>query len=293
IRYSIETIPPFLMASCRFFVAGSILFAVGRLRGAKPASVAHWKSAAIVGGLLFMGGNGALVWAEQRVPSGLAALLLSVLPLWMVLLDWLLHKGIHLGPRLIAGLVMGLIGIGIMVGPAHMLGGESVDLLGAVVLLAGSLSWAAGSLYSRRLETSGSTFLSAGMEMLSGACMLLIASFLSGESLTFKVAAVSPRSWVSFVYLILFGAVTGFFCYRWLLSVTSPARVATYAYVNPLIAVILGWAVAGEPLSLRTIISGAIIISSVALIISHPLHPEPPAGPGTGEEIEECPAPAV
>jgi drug/metabolite transporter (DMT)-like permease len=295
IRYAIETIPPFLLAAGRYFAAGSILFSIGRLRGARPANRVHWKSAAIVGGLLFMGGNGALVWAEQRVPSGIAALLMAGLPMWMVLLDLLLHKGIHLGPRLIAGLVMGLVGIVIVVGPSHMLGGERVDLWGAVVLLAGSLSWAAGSLYSRRLESSGSTFLSAGMEMLSGACLLLLATFLSGEWKAFNWAAVSPRSWLSLGYLILFGAVTGFFCYRWLLNVTSPARVATYAYVNPLIAVFLGWAVGGEPLTLRTLLAGAIIISSVALIISHPLHPEPPVTPASGEEeeIEECPAPAV
>ncbi|HUY14316.1 MAG TPA: EamA family transporter [Terriglobia bacterium] len=293
IRFAIETIPPFLMMAGRYFVAGSTVILLARARGAKSANSAHWKSAMIVGGLLFLGGNGPLVWAEQRVPSGLAALLLSTVPLWMVVLDWLLHRGIHLGPRLIAGLVMGLAGIGLLVGPGQVLGGNSVDLVDGAVLVAGALSWAAGSLYSRRLESSGSTMMSAGMEMASGACFLLIAALLTGEAKGFSLAKVSARSWISLAYLIVFGAIIGFFCYRWLLGATSPARVATYAYVNPLIAVILGWAVAAEPLSLRTVLSGAIIISSVALIISHPLRPQPPGAPRSGEEIEECPAPAV
>ncbi len=284
IKISIETIPPFLMASSRFLIAGGLLYAIARLRGAEKPTRAHWKSAAILGSLMFLAGNGALTWAELKVPSGLAALLLSVIPLWMVLLHHLEMRR-RLGAQIILGLVLGLVGIGVLVGPRELLGGGQVIPSGAVVLILGSLGWSLGSLRSRRMEMPKSSLLSASMEMLAGGAGLMLLALATGEGRTLLHPEVSLRSILAVGYLVCFGSLVAFTSYTWLLGVTSPSRVATYAYVNPVIAVFIGWALGNEILNLRVAAATFVIISAVALIITHqaadPAEKDlPPAGDG-------------
>ncbi|MEO5588922.1 MAG: EamA family transporter [Gemmatimonadaceae bacterium] len=276
IRIAIETIPPFLMGGVRFTLAGVALLAWVLLRGGAKPTVIHWRNTAIVGALLIGGGNGAVVWSEQFVPSGIAALLVAILPFWMVLIDWLRPGGTRPSTGVIIGLVVGIIGLAVLIGPsalhptaasgaaAHS--GDGVVLKGALVLMAGSLCWAIGSIYSRHAVMPPSALLATGMEMLLGGMLLLILSGATHEPTQFDLAAVSARSIAGFTYLVLIGALVGYTAYIWLLKVQPPSRVSTYAYVNPVVAVFLGWALANEPLSLRTVIAAAIIIGAVALI---------------------------
>lgn len=264
--WAIETIPPFYMAALRFLIAGAVLYAWARARGDAPPTRTHWRSAAVVGALLLVTGNGLVVWAEQRVPSGLASLLVATMPLWMVLLDWMRPAGRRPTPATIAGIALGLAGLGVLVGPGTMLGHGGIDPLGAGVLVAASLSWAAGSLYSRRAPLPRSPFLGTAMEMLAGGAMLVVVAIAVGERAPVDPRAISLRSAASLGYLVVFGSLVGFTTYLWLLRVASPARVSTYAFVNPVVAVFLGWALASEPITPRTMVAAAVIVGAVALI---------------------------
>ena len=280
IRFAIETIPPFLMAGCRYLTAGALLYGWARWRGAPQPSLLHWRSAVVVGAFLLLGGNGGVVWAEQRVGSGLAALLISTEPLWIVLLFWLASGRKRLHPRVIAGLLLGFAGVALLVRPG---GSGSVDTLGAVALVLASLSWAWGSLQGQRAALPASPLVSTGMQMLGGGALLLAVSVLAGEPERFALAAVSARSLLSLAYLIVFGAIVAFTAYVWLLRVAPPVLVSTYAYVNPVVAVFLGWALAGEPLRAGTLGAAAVILAGVALIstgqrrpVVKPSLPQPP-----------------
>ena len=266
IRYAIETLPPFLMAGVRFLMAGAILYAWSVTRSARKPTGAEWGAAAVVGALLLLGGNGAVVWAEQTVPSGIAALLVAITPCWIVLLDWLWHRGDRPGWLTWSGLVLGVIGIVLLVGPESLRGEGTVPLAGVAVLMLGSLSWAIGSIYSKRAPTAPGALLSTGMQMLCGGSLLITAGIVTGEVGRLDVSAISLRSVLALLYLLIFGALVGYSAYVWLLRVARPARVATYAYVNPLVAVILGWAVAGEELTVRMGVSAVVIVAGVAMI---------------------------
>ncbi len=270
IWFAIETIPPFLMAGMRFIAAGAILYAWSRWRGAEKPTPVQWRSAVVIGVLLLLLGNGGVTWAELFVPSGIAALMIATTPLWIVLLDWVWHGGIRPGLRTAAGLLAGFIGILVLIGPNNLLQGQGLNLWGVVALLAASVAWATGSLYSRRAPLPQSPLLATGMEMLCGGGMLLLAGVLTGEIGKFNLAAISSRSLFSLIYLIIFGAVIGFTAFVWLLRVTTPARVSTYAYVNPVIAIFLGWMLAGEKLTGQTLLAAAIIIAGVILIVTSP-----------------------
>ena len=269
IRIAIETFPPFLMAGMRFSVAGIILYLWSRQRGASRPMRSHWFAATVVGGLLLLVGNGGVVWAEQRVPSGLTALLVGMVPLWMALLEWLRPGGAKPLNGVIVGLTLGFLGMALLIGPVELAGGDHVDLVGAAVLIFASLSWATGSLYSRRAQLPASPLLATGMEMLAGGALLLIASLLAGEWMRFDASALSLRSWLALGYLIVFGALIGFTAYIWLLRVSTPAHVSTYAYVNPVVAIFLGWAFANEPLTARTLLAAAVIVAAVVIITTY------------------------
>jgi drug/metabolite transporter (DMT)-like permease len=271
IKFGVETIPPFLMAGARHLLAGSLLFAWLGLRGGmEPMRPAQWAAAAIVGALLLVGGNGSVSWAEQRVPSGLAALLVATVPLWIVLLEWLRPGLRSSGARPCWGAALGLLlgfgGVGLLVGPSKF--NHRVDPLGAAVLVLASLSWAIGSLYSRSHKVPIAPLQAAAMQSLAGGGILFALSAASGEWARLDPAQVSLRSVLSLLYLVLFGSLLGFTAYIWLLRVTTASRVSTYAYVNPVVAVLLGWLFAGEAVTPRMIGATALIVVAVALVIT-------------------------
>ena len=267
IRIAIETLPPFLMAGVRFLIAGVLLYGWMRVvRKAERPSRQEWRAAAVIGTLLLMGGNGAVVWAEQLVPSGVAALLVAITPVLMVLLNWLWHGAARPGARTVVGLVLGFAGLALLIGPDAIAGGGVVHPVGAAVLMIGCISWAIGSIYSKGVAHRSPPLLATGMQMLIGGSVLVLAGLVTGELGRLDLDAVSLRSLLAMLYLILVGAIVGFSAYIWLLRVVSPARVSTYAYVNPIVAVILGWALAGEPFSTRMAIAALIIISGVVLV---------------------------
>lgn len=268
IRVALDTLPPLLMAGGRFVLAGGLLYVLARRRGASRPTPANWKATAMVGALLFLVGNGVLSWAVQYLLTHVAALLVAAGALWLVLLDWLGRRGPRPGLRVIVGLVLGLAGVALLVGPARLAGSERVDVVATVALVLGSVSWAAGSIFSRKMEIPDSSLLAAAMEMLVGGVLLLLAGWLIGESSRLNLRAVSLSSIAAFFYLALFGSLIGFSAYNWLLGVTSSARLSTHCYVNPLVAVFLGWLVLGEALTLRTLLAAAVIVSGVAVIIS-------------------------
>lgn len=265
IRFAIETLPPFAMASVRFLIAGAILFAFSLARGQKNPSLLSWGAAFVVGALLLVGGNGGVVWAEQRIDSGIAALLVTTMPFFLVLIEALLPGGRRPTARMLTGLVLGFVGVAILLDPfgnARL----AVDPLGAAVVTFSAISWALGSVLAGRLPLPKSPPLSTGVQMLAGGSLLAILSIATGEPAHFESAEVSVRSLLALLYLIVFGAVVAYTAFVWLLKHASPTLTATYAYVNPLVAVLLGWAFAGEELSPRVLLAAAVIVAGVAIL---------------------------
>lgn len=296
IRVVLETLPPFLTAGVRFTTAGAILYAVMRLRGTPAPEVGHWPAAFVIGALLLLCGNGAVMWAEQRVPSGIAALLVAVEPLWIVLLSWLRPGGER--PRLATALGVGLGfgGLVLLVGPDDLSSGGAVDLLGALAIVFGAFTWAAGSLYSLNAKMPKSPFMATAMNMLAGGVLLLLAGVVAGEPARLDVGAISGRSLGAVAYLTVFGSLVAFTAYIWLINNVSPARVSTYAYVNPVVAVLLGWAAAGEALGWRVGVAAATIVGAVALITTasakRPASPRRAPAPRPALPPDACPSEA-
>jgi drug/metabolite transporter (DMT)-like permease len=267
IRFAVETLPPLLMAGSRFVLSGLILLAWARWRdGAAAPSRAEWRTGLIAGALLLLGGNGAVVWAEQRVPSGIAALLVAIVPLWMVVLEWLRPGGCRPAFAVFAGVTLGLVGLLLLVGPNSMRGTEGANTIGAIVLVLGSLSWAAGSLFTKWAPRASAGTAAAGTQMLAGGGLLILAGVIAGEPGRLDLAHVSTRSLLGFTYLVTFGSLVGFTAYLYLLAHTTAAKAATYAYVNPVVAVLLGWAIGHEPVTSRTLMAAAVILAGVAII---------------------------
>ncbi|HQI87122.1 MAG TPA: drug/metabolite exporter YedA [Anaerolineae bacterium] len=266
IRFAVQTMPPFLMASARFLVAGSVLYAWRRLKGDPAPTKIEWRSAAIVGLCLLLAGNGGLVWAEQHVASGIAALLIGATPLWMALIDALRPHGQKPSVQTVLGIVIGFCGIALLINPTQAAGNrESVDLIGAIVLLGAAFAWSAGSLYSRKAQLPASPLLGTAMEMLVGGAALLVFGILVGNARALQAGAIAPASWLGLGYLIIFGSLIGFTAYTWLLRVAPTPLVSTYAYVNPVVAVVLGFLIADEPLTTRSLLATAIIVGAVVL----------------------------
>lgn len=268
IRFAIETLPPFTMAGVRFVTAGAILYAWSRWRGSPNPSLIQWKNCLVVGSLLLLGGNGGVVWAEQFIPSGLAALLVATVPIFMVLVDWWIGSRAMPSPSVILALVGGFAGVGILVDAPGLDPTNAEQLAGGVALLVASALWAVGSIRARHVELPPRQRMSTAIQMLTGGGALVAAGLVLGEAGRIDVGAVSLLSLGALLYLIVFGSLVGFSCYAWILQVSTPARVSTYAYVNPLVALILGWALADEPLSARTGVAAAVILGSVALVTS-------------------------
>lgn len=270
IQFAIASIPPLLMGGARFLVAGAILYLVARASGAPQPTRVHWQTALIVGACLLLFGNGGVSVAEQFVPSGLAALVIATVPIFIALLGWLSGSAPRPTPLIWLGLAGGLAGVGTLVFPAlTATAGQSKHAgAGMLILLLSALAWAVGSLYSRRAEGAPNAFLATGQQMLCGGAALVLASVLAGEWRGFDPRRISASSAWAFVYLVMIGAFVGFTAFIWLLRVCHPAKVATYAYVNPVVAVLLGAWLAGEKLSGHTVLAAALIVGSVALVIS-------------------------
>lgn len=290
IRFAIETLPPLLMASVRFLIAGLILFAWARGRGAPRPTPAQWKSASIVGGLMFVGGNGGVVLAEQWVPSGLVALVVAAVPLWMVVVDWLWGSRVRPTARAAVGLLAGFGGVIVLAGAPGGGAGGGHEFLGIVLVTAGSFAWAAGSIFARQADLPPRPRLWVGMQMLAGGALLLPVSAAAGEWGRFDPSGVSLKSVLALAYLVVFGALLAYSAYIWLLGATTPAQVGTYAYVNPVVALFLGWALAGEPLTFRSIVAGAIILGSVVIITSGTPRRRDPRRPTRGGAVGPQPS---
>jgi drug/metabolite transporter (DMT)-like permease len=269
IRFAVQTIPPFLMVATRFLVAGAILFAWRRLRGDPAPTSRQWLSAAVVGVLLLVLGNGSVVWAEQWVPSGVTALIVGTAPLFMVLIDALRPGGRLPDGRTVLGVLLGFAGIVILIDPASLSANpERFFVVGLAVLFLATFFWALGSLYSRKAKLPSSPLLGTGMEMLVGGVVLLGIATFSGEWSRLDLAAISLPSWLGLGYLIVFGALVGFVAYTWLLRSAPTPLVSTYAYVNPLIAIFLGAWLGNESLTPRILLAALVIVAAVVIINS-------------------------
>ena len=270
IRFAIETIPPFLMAGTRFLIAGLIMYAIAWSQGIARSSWANWRTSLIIGACLLLGGNGGVTISEKYIDSGLAAVIVAVVPIYIVVLGWATGMAPRPAPIVWLGLVGGFVGVGILFGPALRFSSSdgSHPAIGMSILLVSSFIWSAGSLYSRAAKHAASPFLTAAQQMICGGILLLLTGLLTGELRHFYPESMSILSVASFVYLVIIGAVVGYTAYIWLLRHCDPAKVATYAYVNPIVAVLLGAAFAGETLSMRTLIAASLIIGSVALVIT-------------------------
>jgi drug/metabolite transporter (DMT)-like permease len=289
IRFAIETLPPFIMAGTRYLAAGAALFVWGLRDGARP-TLRHWREALLLGAFFFLGGNGAVVWAEQRIPSGIASLLIATMPLWVVVLDWLRPSGTRPHPLVVAGVVLGFGGLLLLMWRS---GDDStrIDMAGAVVLVGGALSWAIGSLYALHADLPPSLPLASGMEMFAGGVLLSLAGLGGGELGAVRLDAIAVRSVLAFAYLVVFGSIVAFSAFRYLVDTAPPSRVSTYAYVNPVVAVALGWLLAGEAISARTLAGAAVIVAAVAMVtagVSAPTSREPVPAP-VAELAEEPP----
>lgn len=267
IRFAVETLPPFMHGALRFFISGVILLVWRRAAGDPAPTTSNWKSTAIVGTLLLLGGNGLVALAEKSVPSGIAALMISTSPFWLVLFEAFRAGGTRPSWQSILGLVIGFGGVFLLIGPAEMNGSEQAfDAFGTVLLLLAPVLWSLGSIYARGADMPKSTLMSTGMQMLTGAIALFIVSLATGELNGFSFGAVSMRSWWGLLYLIAFGSLVGFVAYGWLLHNAPVSLFSTYAYVNPVVAVFLGWLLANEELNARIAIASVIIIGSVFFI---------------------------
>jgi drug/metabolite transporter (DMT)-like permease len=284
IRFAVESIPPFLMAGTRFLISGLILFIWRRAAGDPMPTRRQWRSAVIVGLLLLLGGNGLVSWAEQHVPSGVAALIVASIPLWVALIDALRPHGIKPDWRIMLGLLIGFGGIVLLVTESEHGGSAAqVSVAGVAGLLLAAFVWSLGSIYGRDADMPSSSLLGTGVEMLGGAVGLFLAATLLGEWKALNVSAISTRSLLGLAYLITAGSLIGFTSYSWLLRNAPVSLVSTYAYVNPVVAIFLGAWLAGELINLPIVVSALIIIASVVVINtsrqSRPRQePEPAAG---------------
>jgi drug/metabolite transporter (DMT)-like permease len=267
-RMAVETMPPFGMAGARFVIAGVLLYGWRRLRGEAGPGRRDWAAALLTGGLLCLGGNGLVSWALQHgLPSGTAALLVATTPLWIALVDWARPGGVRPTVIGIAGLLLGFAGAGLLVGPDALKGGTgAANPIYAGAIVAAALSWALGSVYLSRRKAIASPAMGSGMQMLCGGVLLMLASVANGEAQGFRPSAVTGHSLAGFAYLIVFGSLIAFSTYGWLLKVEPPSRVATYAYVNPVVAVLLGWWLAAERVTTLTFVAAAVIVAGVVLI---------------------------
>ena len=268
IFFAIQSIPPFLMAGARFFLAGLIMLAIARLQGPLKSTWLDWKTSLVVGACLLLGGNGGVTISEKFIETGLASLIVATVPIYMTLLGWLFGMTPRPSGIVWFGLAGGFLGVAVLLGPELRISSGSRPAIGMSILLVTSFIWSAGSLYSRSAKHVASPFFAAAQQMICGGLLLMLFGLVVGEARNFHPAKVTSLSLGAFVYLVLIGAIIGYTAYFWLLRNCDPAKVSTYAYVNPVVAVLLGAVFAHEVVTLRTLFAAMLIIGSVALIIT-------------------------
>lgn len=266
IRFAVETIPPLTLAAARSLVAGSLLFSFAWMRGSRLPNAREWRVAVLVGSLMFLCSHGGLFWAVTRVPSGIAALLFATMPVWMTLAHIATEGVSGLGPRVASGLVGGTAGVAILLGPG-LETGSAIDPLGAVVVIGASISWSVGSAVARHTASTAVVVATASY-LVAGGSLLLVASWLTGELGAWDPTTTTSRSVGALIYLIICGSIIGFSAYNWLLRRQSLVAVSSYAYVHPIVAILLGWLLAGEPVTPRIGLAAALIVVSVAILVS-------------------------
>jgi len=266
IKEAITALPPFIMAGSRFLVAGAVLYTWLRMRGVARPRLVHWRSALVIGGLLLLAGNGGVSFSEQVLPSGLVALLVAMVPIYVALLEWIRPGGHRPTMWVALGLVFGFGGVALLISPGQLVGSTPINPLWAAIPLVGALCWAAGSLYSRSAKLPTSPLLGTAMEMLAGGALLLLVGLATGEGARVDPAKFTIGAFAWWGFLIVFGSIVAFSAYIWLLRAVSPSLVSTYAYVNPVVAIFLGWAFASEPVTPRTLLAAAVILLAVAII---------------------------
>jgi drug/metabolite transporter (DMT)-like permease len=272
IKYAIETLPPFLMAGSRFVFAGAVLMIWARFsKDYESPKAVHWKTSFIVGTFLLLGGNGGVVFAQHYISSSLAALLVATEPFWIVLLSWLWLGKSRPNLKTIAGIAVGFFGVWMLLTGQpvnNSVQSGSMQFFGSLAVILAAMSWATGSIYGLRAPVPKSSLLTAGMQMLSGGLVMLAVSLVTGEMARFDINQVSANSIYGLIYLIICGSLIGFTAYSWLLKNANPAMVSTYAYINPVVAVFLGWLIAGESFTSQMLFGAAVIVGSVVLITS-------------------------
>jgi len=267
-RFAVTVIPPFFVSGTRFFAAGLLLFAFARMRSTEALTWRNWRAAMLLGALFFLICHGGVSWAARHVPSGIAALLMASISMWTAVIELVRRSESRPRRLVIISLLTGFLGMTLLVARPQLLTGSRVGSLSAIVVLLGAFSWAMGTVLTRKMDLPSSTLLSASMQMICGGGLLLLLGAASGQAAEFHLSAITQPALLGMLFLTFVGSLAGFSCYIWLLSKCSPTRVATYAYVNPIVALFLGWAIAGEQLTARSLIASLIVVGSVAVIIS-------------------------
>jgi len=270
IRVGVHEVPPFLLAAVRFFIAGLVLYGWMRLKGTPAPNLREWAAASLLGAIIFVVDYGCLFWAEQRVPSGIAAVVLATIPVFITLLEIIFLRTQRLTIRLALALIVGICGVAVLMNHSFSLGEVPVNGAGAIALLVAALTWSVATILTRRLRLPASKPMSAAAQMLTGGALLFALTAASGEFAGFRVQAVSWNAWFALVYLIIAGSIVGFTAYVWLLHYESPTKVGTYAYVNPVVAVGLGYFLGGEAIGPRTLLGTLLVLVSVITITTTP-----------------------
>ena len=286
IRIGVREVPPLILAAMRFFVAGVVLYAWMLARGEPSPTVRQWKSASVLGLVIFVFDYGLLFWSEQRVPSGVAAVMLATIPAFMALSEIIFLRTQRLTVRLVVALLIGIGGVAVLMSHSLDLGGAPIDKVGAIALIFASISWSIASVMTRKLPLPNSKVMSAGAQMLSGGLFLAVAATAFGEFRNFHPAAVSREVWFALLYLIIAGSIIGFTAYVWLIHHESPTKVGTYAYVNPIVAVLVGYFLGGEALTTRTVLGTLFVLVSVIVITTTPAR-KPAAAPALEQATPE------
>jgi drug/metabolite transporter (DMT)-like permease len=268
VRVLVQTVPPFFGMGSRFLLAGIVVALFLRARGVTLPAPAEWRAAMVGGVMLVAAGNGAVAYTEQTVPSSLVALTVALMPAWMLLFDWFLNGAVP-GRVTIIGLALGFVGVAILIGPSAVLGAGEIPLFGAATVTVGSMSWALGSILTRRAARPKSVMMGTAAQMIWGGGTLLVVALFAGEYATLTMAMLTPTVTLVWLYLLLVGSIVAYSAYVYLLHHTEPAKASSYAFVNPVIAVLVGWGLGGEALSPRVGIAAVLIVCAVALIVRY------------------------